>query len=130
MFTSLTLRCLLGYWEPVPINEIEIRSETGASMANERDPEATLEQWKDEMRAEHKDAIENPDPDEDHGIEAVMQVNYRLYYEYDTESASLERAREKQVDELTDPELLACSCGVRGMTRPEARAHIEAVRSG
>lgn len=94
------------------------------------DPEETLEQWKDEMQAEHEEAIFDPDPDEDHRIEGVVQVNYRVYYEYDAESATLERAREEQVSDLTDPELRSCSCGVRGMTPEEAREHIEAAREG
>jgi len=55
-----------------------------------------------------------PDPDEDHRIEGVSQVNYRMYYDYDAESGELVRAREEQVDDLTDPELRSCSCGVRG----------------
>jgi len=97
-------------------------------MADERDPEATLEQWKANMQAEHEDAIENPDPDEDHRIEGVMQVNYRLYFGYDDDGETLERTRSEQVDELADPELFACACGVRGMTRAEARTHIEATR--
>jgi hypothetical protein len=90
------------------------------------DPEKTLEDWKAEMQAEHADAIDNPDPDEDHRIEGVAQVNYRVYYEYDADTGELERAREEQVNELTDPELRSCSCGVRGMTPEEARQHVAA----
>ncbi|MCU4801510.1 hypothetical protein OB920_14110 [Halobacteria archaeon HArc-gm2] len=97
-------------------------------MTDERDPEATLQQWKEEMQGEHEDAIRNPDPEEDHRIEGVTQVNYRMYYDYDAESGELVRAREEQVDELTDPELRSCSCGVRGMTPEEARDHVAAVR--
>jgi len=98
-------------------------------MTDDADPEATLEQWKDEMQAEHAEAIANPDPDEDHRIEGVTQVNYRVYYEYDEQSGTLERTREEQVSELTDPELRSCSCGVRGMTPEEARQHVEAARA-
>jgi hypothetical protein len=94
-------------------------------MTDDRDPEKTLEEWKDEMQAEHEDAIENPDPTEDHRIEGVTQVNYRMYYEYDPEDG-LQRTREVQVDELTDPELRSCACGVRGMTPAEAETHVEA----
>ena len=94
-------------------------------MTDDRDPEATLEEWKESMQAEHEDAIENPDPDEDHRIEGVTQVNYRLYYEYDPEEG-LQRTKEIQVDELTDPELRSCSCGVRGMTPEEAETHVAA----
>jgi hypothetical protein len=90
------------------------------------DPEDTLEQWKEEMQAEHEDAIANPDPDEDHRIEGVAQVTYRVYYDYDADSDELVRAREEKADELTDPELRSCSCGVRGMTPDEARQHIAA----
>jgi len=97
-------------------------------MTDERDPEATLQQWKAEMQGEHEDAIRNPDPDEDQRIEGVSQVNYRMYYDYDAESGELVRAREEQVDDLTDPELRSCSCGVRGMTPEEAREHVEAAR--
>ncbi|WP_136715654.1 hypothetical protein [Halorientalis salina] len=98
-------------------------------MTEERDPEATLDQWKAEMQAEHAEAIANPDPEEDHQIEGVVQVNYRVYYEYDEDSDALERTREEQVDELTDPELRSCACGVRGMTPDEAREHMAASRN-
>lgn len=95
-------------------------------MSNERDPEANLKQWKSAMQEEHKEAIANPDPDEDHQIEGVSQVSYRVYFEYDAENDDLNRTRREQVDELTDPELCSCSCGVRGMTPEEAREHIRA----
>jgi hypothetical protein len=90
------------------------------------DPEKTLEDWKAEMQAEHTEQIENPDPDEDHRIEGVTQVSYRVYFAYDAETGTLERDRREQVDDLADPELLSCSCGVRGMTREEARDHVAA----
>lgn len=90
------------------------------------DPEDTLDQWKEQMQAEHEDAIVNPDPDEDHRIEGVAQVTYRVYYEYDAESDEIERAGKEKADELTDPELRSCSCGVRGMTPEEARQHVAA----
>jgi hypothetical protein len=90
------------------------------------DPEKSLEAWKSEMQAEHDDAIANPDPDEDHRIEGVAQITYRVYYEYDTDSDTLERARETKVDDLTDPELRSCACGVRGMSPAEARKHMAA----
>lgn len=96
-------------------------------MGDERDPEATLEEWKSELQAEHAAAIMDPDPDEDHRIEGVAQITYRVYYDYREESGALERSHEEQMDEITDPELRSCSCGVRGMTPDEARAHIEAV---
>lgn len=95
-------------------------------MTDERDPEASLNEWKDAMQAEHADAIENPDPDEDHQIEGVVQVNHRVSFEYDPESDTLERDRVEQVDDLSDPELRSCSCGVRGMTPAEAREHVRA----
>jgi hypothetical protein len=95
-------------------------------MADDTDPEATLQQWKEEMQQEHAEAIAHPDPDEDHQIEGVTQVNYRVYYEYDAESDALERTRKEQVDEFADPELRSCSCGVRGMTPAEAREHMAA----
>ncbi len=94
------------------------------------DPEKTLEEWKDEMQAEHEAAIANPDPEEDHRIEGVTQVNYRVYYEYDADSDELEQTRTEQVDELTDPELRSCACGVRGMTPEEARQHVAAAQDG
>lgn len=92
-------------------------------MSDDADPEATLEEWKTEMQAEHAEAIANPDPDEDHQIEGVSQVNYRVYYEYDEETETLERSNREQVNDLDDPELRSCSCGVRGMTPEEAREH-------
>jgi hypothetical protein len=90
------------------------------------DPEKTLEDWKSEMQAEHDDAIANPDPDETHRIEGVAQVNYRVYYDYDPATDSLERTREEQVNELDDPDLRSCACGVRGMSPEEAREHMRA----
>lgn len=90
------------------------------------DPEATLEQWKETMQTEHEEAIANPDPDDEHRIEGVTQVSYRVTFDYDAETDTLERAEREQVDELEDPELLSCACGVRGMTPEEARSHIAA----
>jgi len=97
---------------------------------DERDPEATLDEWKESMRAEHAEAIANPDPDENHRIEGVTQVSHRVSFAYDPETDSLERDAVEQVDELTDPELRSCTCGVRGMTPEEAREHVRAARSG
>jgi hypothetical protein len=93
-------------------------------MDEERDPEATLREWKEEMQAEHERAIAEPDPAEDHRIEAVSQVSFRLTYEYDGEGL-VETDRER-VDDSLDPELFACVCGVRGMTREEAERHAKA----
>jgi hypothetical protein len=97
-------------------------------MSDDTDPESNLQQWKETMRAEHEAAIHDPDPDADHRIEGVTQVSYRVAFEYDEDSESLERASREQVDELRDPELLSCVCGVRGMTPEEATAHVEAAR--
>ncbi|WP_436929616.1 hypothetical protein [Halosimplex halobium] len=97
-------------------------------MTDERDPEATLDEWKEAMGAEHAEAIANPDPDEDHRIEGVTQVNHRVTFEYDPDTDSLERDEVERVDELSDPELRSCSCGVRGMTPEEAREHVRAAR--
>ncbi|MFC7077000.1 hypothetical protein [Haloarcula halophila] len=99
-------------------------------MTDDRDPEASLQEWKETMQAEHDDAIANPDPDEDHRIEGVTQVNYRVYFAYDADSDELERTEREQVDEVRDPELLACACGVRGMTPEEARQHVAAAHEG
>jgi len=99
-------------------------------VSGDRDPEASLDEWKETFQAEHDEAIANPDPDEDHRIEGVTQINYRVYYDYDPESGELARAREEQVSDLTDPELRSCSCGVRGMTPEEARQHVEAAHEG
>jgi len=95
-------------------------------MTDDSDPESNLQQWKETMQAEHDAAIHDPDPDETHRIEGVSQVSYRVYFDYDPDSGSLERASREQVDELADPELLACACGVRGMTREEAEEHAAA----
>ena len=92
------------------------------------DPSETLEEWKAELQAEHEAAIHDPDPAADHRIEGVTQVSYRVYFEYSEASGELERDRTEQVDDLADPELLSCACGVRGMTREEARRHVEAAR--
>lgn len=95
---------------------------------DDRDPEATLDEWKASMRAEHERSIEEPDPDATHRIEGVAQVSYRVAFEFDPDAGELVTAAEEQVDELTEPELLSCSCGVRGMTRAEARTHAAAAR--
>ncbi|MBX0293922.1 hypothetical protein [Haloarcula nitratireducens] len=97
-------------------------------MTEDADPEANLREWKEAMRAEHDDAIENPAPDERHRIEGVAQVSYRVYFEYDEESDALSRTRREQVEDFSDPELLSCACGVRGMTPEEARRHVRAAR--
>lgn len=97
-------------------------------MSDDADRNDALEEWKSEMQAEHAEAIEKPDPEEDHRIEGVAQVNYRMAFEYDDDAGELRRSETEQIDELADPELLSCSCGVRGMTRAEARSHIEAGR--
>ena len=97
-------------------------------MTDDTDPESNLQQWKETMQAEHDEAIHSPDPEADHRIEGVSQVSYRVYFEYDAATESLERASREQVDDLADPELLSCACGVRGMTPEEATAHIEAAR--
>lgn len=97
-------------------------------MSDERDPEATLDEWKDAMQAEHAEAIANPDPDETHRIEGVAQVSHRVTFAYDPDADSLERDEVERVDELSDPELLSCACGVRGMTPEEAREHVRAAR--
>ncbi|MUV87100.1 hypothetical protein GJ631_11100 [Natronomonas sp. CBA1123] len=98
-------------------------------MTDETETNEALEQWKAEMQAEHEAAIENPDPDENHRIEGVAQVSYRVSFTYDAESDELQRAETEQVEELADPELLSCSCGVRGMTRAEARTHVVAAQN-
>lgn len=97
-------------------------------MTRDRDPEETLDDWKSTMQAEHAEAIANPDPDERHRIEGITQVSHRVYFEYDETTGTLDRARTEQVDDLSDPELRACSCGVRGMTPGEALEHVEAAR--
>jgi hypothetical protein len=93
-------------------------------MSEDRDPEATLREWKEGMQAEHERAIAEPDPAEDHRIEAVSQVSFRLTYAYDGDEL-VETDRE-QVDDPSEPELFSCVCGVRGMTREEAERHAEA----
>jgi|GEM_PF-633448 len=98
-------------------------------MTDQTETNDALDEWKEEMQAEHEDAIENPDPDEDHRIEGVAQVSYRVAFAYDEEADELERTETEQVDDLADPELFSCACGVRGMTRAEARSHVVAARS-
>jgi len=98
-------------------------------MTDDTETNDALDEWKEEMQAEHRDAIQNPAPDEDHRIEGVSQVSYRVAFAYDLEADDLERTDTEQVDELADPELLSCSCGVRGMTRAEARTHMAAART-
>lgn len=95
-------------------------------MTDDAEMNEALQEWKAEMQAEHAEAIENPDPEAKHRIEGVTQVNYRVAFEYDAEAGKLRRSETEQVDDLSDPDLLSCSCGVRGMTRAEARSHIEA----
>jgi hypothetical protein len=73
-------------------------------MTDDSDPGANLEQWQSAMQAEHEDAIANPDPDDDHRIEGVAQVSYRLAYDYDPESDSLERTATEQVADLASAE--------------------------
>ncbi len=102
---------------------------TDDAETNDADTNDALDEWKAEMQAEHQDAIENPAPDEDHRIEGVAQVSYRLAFAYDDEADELDRTETTQVDELADPELFSCACDVRGMTRAEARTHMKAART-
>lgn len=97
-------------------------------MTDDRDPEATLREWKEGMQAEHERAIADPDPAESHRIEAVSQVSFRLTYEY--AGGELTQADREQVDEPSEPELFSCVCGVRGMTREEAERHAAAAAAG
>ena len=97
---------------------------------DEHDPGRTLKDWKAEMQEEHETAISEPDLDAGHRIEGVTQVSYRVSFDYDPESDELERAEREQVDELRDPELLSCACGVRGMTPEEALTHVRAAHEG
>ncbi|MFB6117463.1 hypothetical protein [Halosegnis sp.] len=90
-------------------------------MDDERDPEATLRAWKESMAAEHETAIEEPDPTADHSIEAVVQLSVRLRFSL-VDGRLVERDREQV--EAGEPELFSCACGVRGMTRAEAREHL------
>ena len=95
-------------------------------MSDDRDPEATLREWTESMRAEHAGAIANPDPDADHAVEAVVQPSERVSFEL-AGGELTERGRE--LIEAGEPELFSCVCGVRGMTRAEAREHLAAVRN-
>ncbi|WP_435195992.1 hypothetical protein [Natronomonas sp. EA1] len=90
----------------------------------DRDPEATLREWKASMQAEHEQSIHAPDPEADHRIGAVAQVSYEVTYALDG-GELVETARERVAD--GDPELFSCVCGVRGMTREEALTHLQAL---
>lgn len=92
-------------------------------MPDKRDPEATLREWKESMAADHAAEIANPDPDERHEIEAVVQHSERITFHVE-DGALVERERERI--EAGEPELFGCACGVRGMTRAEACAHAAA----
>ncbi|MDZ7746657.1 MAG: hypothetical protein U5K28_09185 [Halobacteriales archaeon] len=94
-------------------------------MTEERDPEATLDEWKASMQADHEAEIRNPAPDADHRIESVVQASVRLFFEY-TDDELVESDRER-IDP-PEPELFSCICGVRGMTREEATTHLDAAR--
>lgn len=92
---------------------------------SDRDPEATLREWKESMAAEHEAEIAEPDLDADHGIEAVVQHSERVRFAFE-DGDLVETARERV--EAGEPELFSCACGVRGMTREEARTHLAATR--
>lgn len=94
------------------------------------DPEAALREWQESMRAEHAEAIANPDPDATHRIEGVTQVSYRVSFSYDAGADELRRDATERVDDPADPELFSCVCGVRGMTRAEARTHAAGGNAG
>jgi hypothetical protein len=96
-------------------------------VSDERDPEATLREWKASMQAEHDAAIAEPDPDADHRIEAVVQPSERVRFAY-ADGELVEEARERV--EAGEPQLFSCACGVRGMTREEAREHAAAASEG
>jgi hypothetical protein len=94
----------------------------------DRDPEATLDAWKESMAAEHETAIADPDPETDHRLEGISQVSYRVRYDYDPAIDELVETGTERVHDLEPPERLGCSCGVRGMSRDEARRHLAAAR--
>ena len=94
-------------------------------MSDERDPEATLREWKESMAADHAAEIANPDPDERHEIEAVVQHSERVSFAL-ADGDLVETGREPV--EAGEPELFGCACGVRGMSRAEAREHLAAAR--
>ncbi|MFC7176655.1 hypothetical protein [Halosegnis marinus] len=90
---------------------------------SDRDPEATLREWKESMAAEHEAAIAKPDPDADHRVEAVVQYSERVRFALaDGDLAETDR----ETVEPGEPELFSCICGVRGMSREEARTHLRA----
>ncbi|PSP38072.1 hypothetical protein BRC71_08890 [Halobacteriales archaeon QH_7_65_31] len=94
-------------------------------MTEERDPEATLDEWKASMREAHETEIRNPDPEDDHRIESVVQASVRIGFDY-ADGELVESDRE-HIDP-PEPELFSCVCGVRGMTRAEATTHLAAAR--
>jgi hypothetical protein len=96
-------------------------------MTDERDPEATLREWKESMAADHAAEIANPNPGERHAIEAVVQHSERVSFAL-ADGSLVETGREPV--ETDEPELFGCACGVRGMTRDEARTHLTAARGG
>ena len=49
-----------------------------------------------------------------------------MTFDYDADGDVLDRASAEEVDDLADPDLLSCACGVRGMTPEEAREHMAA----
>ncbi|MFB6140754.1 MAG: hypothetical protein ABEJ26_10010 [Halosimplex sp.] len=57
-----------------------------------------------------------------------MQVSHRVSFAYDPEADRLVRDEVERIDDLSDPELRSCSCGVRGMTPEEAGEHVRAAR--
>ena len=94
-------------------------------MTDGRDPEATLDEWKESMQADHEAEIHNPDPEDDHRIESVVQASVRVGFAY--EDGELIETDREHIDP-PEPELFSCTCGVRGMTREEARTHADAAR--
>ncbi|KAB7515398.1 hypothetical protein DM867_04865 [Halosegnis rubeus] len=94
-------------------------------MTDDRDPEATLDEWKASMQADHEAEIHNPDLNDDHRIESVVQASVRIGFRY--EDGDLVETERERVDP-PEPELFSCVCGVRGMTREEAVAHIAATQ--
>lgn len=88
-----------------------------------------LEDVKNRREQERKDAIENPDPDEEHQLFQPVPIKYRWYYEYKPEYDDFEYSYEERVEDGDPRGVYRCTCCTYEMSDPEALEHIKKSRS-
>lgn len=96
------------------------------------DDEGGSIEWEDageERERERIEAIENPDPKEEHQIFQRVAVTYNWYYEYKPDIDDFEYSHEEQYEEGSPQGVYGCTCCFHEMSHSEALEHIKRARS-